>query len=295
MAFINKEVKIGIIAILALAILYIGFIFLKGINLFSDTNVYYVKLINIDGLAPQSDVIVSGMKIGSVGDFEYNHAENNIIVSIEVNKDFYIAKGSTASLAKEMLGSTKLEINMPEGTNSYLQSGDTIKGTIDIDLMSTAAEIIPQVQNLLPKMDSILTSINIILANPSIKTSLHNIEELTCELKTTTNQVNSILCKDVPNILNKADNVCTNMEEITHTLKGVDIKAMEGNINNTMLELQLFANKLNNENSNLGLLLNDSSIYNNLDSTLNNASNLLKDLRLNPKRYVHFSIFGKKK
>jgi phospholipid/cholesterol/gamma-HCH transport system substrate-binding protein len=126
MAFINKEVKIGIIAILALAILYIGFIFLKGINLFSDTNVYYVKLINIDGLAPQSDVIVSGMKIGSVGDFEYNHAENNIIVSIEVNKDFYIAKGSTASLAKEMLGSTKLEINMPEGTNSYLQSGDTI-------------------------------------------------------------------------------------------------------------------------------------------------------------------------
>lgn len=294
MRFFTKEVKIGITTILALIIIYIGFIFLKGINLFSDTDVYYVKLNNISGLAPQSDVMVSGMKIGSVRDIEYNQEERNIIVSIEVNKGFSIIEGSTASLAKEMLGSTKLDIVMPNGINNHMHVGDTIIGKEVVDLMSSAADMLPQMQTLLPKLDSILTSINAILADPALMTSLHNIEEVTCELKTTTDRVNTLLENDVPCILNKTNSICLNVEAVTNNLKGIDFNGLENNINNTMQGLQLFTNKLNNENSSLGLLLNDNSLYNNLDSTLYNASSLLKDLRLHPKRYVHFSLFGRK-
>ena len=294
MIFFTKEVKIGITAILALAIIYTGFIFLKGINLFNDTYTYYVKINNINGLTPQSDVLVSGMKIGSVKSINYNSEERNILITIEVNKEFTIVKGSTASLTKEMLASTKLELNMPDTNYPSLEPGDTIIGKETIDLMASASEIVPQIQNLLPKMDSILTSINTILLHPSIQTSIHNIEILTNELRTTTNEVNSLLAKDVPSILNKTDAICYNMEIVTSNLKDIDFKELEGNVNTTMQSIQLFTNKLNNENSNLGLLLNNNSLYHNLDSTLYNASTLLKDLRLQPKRYVHFSLFGRK-
>lgn len=294
MFFLTKEVKIGITAILALVIIYTGFIFLKGINLFNDTYTYYVKINNISGLTPQSDVLVSGMKIGSVKNIRYNYETRNILISIEVDKDFTIVKGSTASLAKEMLASTKLEINMPDNSYTPLTPGDTITGKETIDLMASASEIVPQIQNLLPKMDSILTSINAILLDPSIQTSIHNIEVLTNELRTTTSEVNSLLAKDVPSILNKADAICYNMEIVTNNIKDIDFKGLEGNVNTTMHSLQLFTNKLNNDNSSLGLLLNDNSLYHNLDSTLYNASTLLKDLRLQPKRYVHFSLFGRK-
>ena len=294
MTFFTKEVKIGITAILALAVIYTGFIFLKGINLFNDTYTYYVKINNINGLTPQSDVLVSGMKIGSVKSINYNPEDRNILIAIEVNKEFTIIKGSTACLTKEMLASTKLEINLPANSYLPLEPGDTIIGKETTDLMASASEIVPQIQNLLPKMDSILTSINTILIDPSIQTSIHNIEALTTELRTTTNEVNNLLAKDVPSILNKTDAICYNMEIATNNLKDIDFKGVESNVNTTLQSLQLFTNKLNNENSNLGLLLNDNSLYHNLDSTLYNASALLKDLRLQPKRYVHFSLFGRK-
>jgi len=294
MTFFTKEVKIGITAILALAVIYTGFFFLKGINLFNDTYTYYVKINNINGLTPQSDVLVSGMKIGSVKSINYNPEERNILIAIEVNKEFTIIKGSTACLTKEMLASTKLEINLPANSYLPLEPGDTIIGKETTDLMASASEIVPQIQNLLPKMDSILTSINTILIDPSIQTSIHNIEALTYELRTTTNEVNNLLAKDVPSILNKTDAICYNMEIATNNLKDIDFKGLESNVNTTMQSLQLFTNKLNNENSNLGLFLNDNSLYHNLDSTLYNASALLKDLRLQPKRYVHFSLFGRK-
>lgn len=294
MIFFTKEVKIGITAIFALAIIYAGFVFLKGINLFNDTDTYYVKLNNINGLIPQSDVVVCGMKIGSVSDINYNNEDRNVIITIDVYKDFSIISGSSAGLAKEMLGSTKLEIIMPDNNYTTLEPGDTISGKETADLMSSAEEIVPQIQNLLPKIDSILVSINTVLADPSIQTSIYNIEALTSELRTTTAGINHILGEDVPLILNKADAICTNMEITTSNLKDIDFKGLENNINTTMLGLHLFTNKLNNENSNLGLLLNDNSLYMNLDSTLYNASALLKDLRLQPKRYVHFSLFGRK-
>ena len=294
MIFFTKEVKIGITAIFALAIIYAGFVFLKGINLFNDTDTYYVKLNNINGLIPQSDVVVCGMKIGSVSDINYNNEDRNVIITIDVYKDFSIISGSSAGLAKEMLGSTKLEIIMPDNNYTTLEPGDTISGKETADLMSSAEEIVPQIQNLLPKIDSILVSINSVLAKPSIQTSIYNIEALTSELRTTTSGINHILGEDVPLILNKADAICTNMEIATNNLKDIDFKGLENNINTTMQGLHLFTNKLNNDNSNLGMLLNDNSLYMNLDSTLYNASALLKDLRLQPKRYVHFSLFGRK-
>lgn len=291
---ITKEIKIGITAILAIIIIYLGIVFLKGINLFSNDNIYYIKLNDVNGLASQSDVLMHGMKIGTVGSITYSQSGHYLIVEIEVNKEYKIPVGTTASMAKEMLGSTKINLSAPTATTNYMEVGDTIVGIDSKDLMSTASEMVPQIQSVIPKLDSLLTNLNKITSNPSINSSLQNMEIITEDLKATTGKINRMLSNDISPILTKTNNICQNLETTTSKLNNIDFVCLENNINTTMENVNSFTNRLNNENSSLGLLLNDASVYNNLDSTFINASLLLKDLRTNPKRYVHFSIFGRK-
>lgn len=291
---ITKEIKIGITAILAIIIIYLGIVFLKGINLFSNDNIYYIKLNDVNGLASQSDVLMHGMKIGTVGSITYSQNGHYLTVEIEVNKEYKIPVGTTASMAKEMLGSTKINLSAPTATTNYMEVGDTIVGIDSKDLMSTASEMVPQIQSVIPKLDSLLTNLNKITSNPSINSSLQNMEIITEDLKVTTGKINRMLSNDISPILTKTNNICQNLETTTSKLNNIDFVSLENNINTTMENVNSFTNRLNNENSSLGLLLNDASVYNNLDSTFINASLLLKDLRTNPKRYVHFSIFGRK-
>ena len=291
---ITKEIKIGITAILAIIIIYLGIVFLKGINLFSNDNIYYIKLNDVNGLASQSDVLMHGMKIGTVGSITYSQSGHYLTVEIEVNKEYKIPVGTTASMAKEMLGSTKINLSAPTATTNYMEVGDTIVGIDSKDLMSTASEMVPQIQSVIPKLDSLLTNLNKITSNPSINSSLQNMEIITEDLKATTGKINRMLSNDIFPILTKTNNICQNLETTTSKFNNIDFVSLENNINTTMANVNSFTNRLNNENSSLGLLLNDASVYNNLDSTFINASLLLKDLRTNPKRYVHFSIFGRK-
>lgn len=294
MRFFTKEVKIAITAILAVLIIYIGIIFLKGLKLFSQDTTYYVELSNINGLTVSSEVLVNGMNVGLVKSVSYNPTKQNLTVAIDVTPGFSIPQGSTAVLSKEMLGSTKMNIVLGSDPSLNIQPGDTIRGQESIDLMTEAANMIPQVQSLLPKMDSILASLNKVTSDPAILASLHNMEYITTNLRTTTDRLNGMLEGDMPQLLKKTNNVCDNLEATTGNLRNVDFVGIANNANSTIEGLQLFTNRLNNENSTLGLLLNDASVYNHLDSTLNNASLLLEDIRLQPKRYVHFSLFGKK-
>ena len=147
---------------------------------------------------------------------------------------------------------------------------------------------------LIPKLDSLLSNLNKITSNPSISSSLNNMEIITEDLKITTSKINRMLNNDISPLLTKTNNICQNLETTTSKFNNIDFVSLENNINTTMANVNSFTNRLNNENSSLGLLLNDASVYNNLDSTFRNASLLLEDLRMNPKRYVHFSIFGRK-
>ncbi len=294
MNFFTREIKIGITAILAVAIIYGGMVFLKGMNVFENDNIYYLRMKNVSGLAPQNEVMMCGMKIGQVLTIDYQPATHDLLVKIEVEEGFAIAEGSTASLAKEMLGTTKVSINMPDNAKGFLAKGDTIAGKDTPDLMDAAANLVPQFQAMLPKLDSILTSINTLAANPALNNSLNNIEVLTKDLHTTTVRINGLLGKEVPQLLSKADVICTNLQGVSANLNAVNFNELADNVNSTMTEMQLFTNRLNNENSSLGMLLKDDAMYNNLNSTFANASLLLEDFRLHPKRYVHFSLFGKK-
>ena len=297
----SKEIKIAITTILAIVLVYLGIMFMKGLKLFSTNNIYYVEMNNVGGLAKSGEVIANGMNIGLVKDITYNSNKQTLAVSIELNEGFTLPKNSYANISKDMLGSPKLNIILGTDPNNLLSIGDTIKGEGGGDLMSSVNVMIPKITALIPKLDSIASAINILANDPSLLASIHNLEYVSNNLKTTTNEVNSILGKDVPKLIKHANSICNNLEVSTSKLNDVNFAELATNANNTILsanstisEIKIFTNKLNNRNSTIGKLMNDPSVYNNLDSTMNNAALLLEDLRLHPARYVHFSLFGKK-
>lgn len=295
---ISKEIKIGITAIIAVAIVYLGIIFLKGLKLFSNDVSYFVEMNNVQGMPVASEVLANGLKVGSVKDITFSKEQQSLLVEITVDPSFSIPVGTTAHLSKEMLGTAKLNLDLGPDPSNILSPGDTFKGMAAVDLMSAAGNMIPQVEALLPKVDSILSALNTIANDPSLSASLHNLEEVTADLKTTTKSVNALLNKDVPKLMAHANNVCSNLETSTNTLNQIDLPGIASKADMTLANVQNITFKINtamqSKDNMLGMMMNDNSVILHLDSTMQNSSRLLEDMRLHPKRYVHFSLFGRK-
>lgn len=294
----TKEIKIAIVAIIAIVIVYVGIVMLKGLNLFDDDKEYVVIMSNVTGLSISSDVLANGLKVGYVKNISYNNKTQKLALTLTINKSFSMPEGTTVFVTKEMLGTAKLNLELGKRDGAILQVGDTIYGESPTDLMAAAADMIPEIEKMLPKVDSILTSLNQLVSDPALVATLHNLETTTENLRTSTARINNMLDKDMPQLMTSANHVMSNAETLTASLNRVDIEGIANNANQTISNANLITNKLNtamnSKDSSLGMLLNDNSIALNLDSTMRNASMLLEDLRLHPKRYVHFSLFGKK-
>lgn len=292
----TKEVKIGLIGIAALAMLIFGINYLKGINMFQSANYYYVEYTNINGLADSSPVFANGLKVGTVRNISYNYTRPGYItVEVEIDKEMRIPKGSTGELVTEMLGTVKMNLQLNHKASEFFQPGDTLPGKTNTGLMGAAEEkLVPQVEQMLPKMDSILQSLNKLLADPALTATLHNAEKLTANLDITTRQLNSLMQKDLPQITGKLTTVADNFVVISENLKGIDYASTFNKIDSTLYNVQMLTAKLNRTDNSIGLLFNDPTFYQNLSTTTANAASLLEDLKAHPKRYVHFSLFGKK-
>ncbi|MDY3062411.1 MAG: MlaD family protein [Bacteroidaceae bacterium] len=301
----TKEVKIGITVIVALAMLICGINFLKGINLFQKSNLYYVAFNDISGLGISNPVYANGYRIGIVRTIEYDYNKpGNVYVGIEVEDNIHITQGSYAELEAQMLGGVTMNIMLGQSPIS-LSPGDTIKGGPKISALDKMGQTIPQLQNMMPKIDSILTSINSLLSNPALQQTLTNAALLSEQLKTTTNGINTLLNGKVASIAANLEPTTKNLQHLSYKLDSIDYNSAINNINNTLTQLQKTTttldhavnttmDKINQPNSTLGLLLNDRTLYDNINRNLISSDSLLNDLRLHPKRYVHFSIFGRK-
>ena len=291
----KKEVKIGIIGIAALAMLFFGINYLKGVRMFHASSYYYVEYTDINGLGTSSPVFASGYKVGLVREIQYNHANpGHVVVEVELDKGMQIPKGSTGELVTEMLGTVKMNLKLNLQSKEYCQPGDTLPGIVNNGLMGVAEGIMPKVEQLMPKMDSILNSLNQLLANPALRGTLENTERLTANLDVTTRQLNKLMQNDLPQITGRMITIADNFSTISESLKGIDYAETFQKIDSTLQNVQLLTSKLNSKDNTVGLLFNDPTLYNNLSATTANAASLLEDLQAHPKRYVHFSLFGRK-
>mgnify|MGYP003587429481 FL=1 len=296
MRYFTKEVKIGIAGIISLCMLVYGINYLKGINMFKPTSYFYVKYKDIQGLAKSSPVFADGFRIGTVREIYYDYNRpGNVSVEVELDKDMRIPKGTHAELVTEMLGTVKMNLILAVNPNGAYAIGDTIPGTVNNGLMEAVTKtIMPQFERMLPKLDSIMTSLNKIAADPNIPATLKSVRKTADNLADATTELRSIMKKDVPQMTKKINTIGDNFVAISGDLRSINYASTFNKIDSTMANVKMVTDKLNRKDNSLGLLLNDASLYNNLSNTGANASLLLEDLKSNPKRYVHFSIFGKK-
>ena len=296
---LSKEIRIALVAILGIVIMYFGMNFLKGISLLSDDEVYYITFKDVNGLSASSPIFANGYQVGVVRGIDYDFANNSeIVVTFTVDDDLRIPKGSTAEIISDMMGKVKMNLLIAEDiSQGVVNPGDTIVGSTDAGIVGKVAGIVPDVEKMLPKLDSILISVNALLSDPNITKSMSNVQQITKDLTTSTRELNTLMAnlnKNVPGLMDRANGVLDNTTRLTDNLASVDIDATMSKVNQTLTNVQTLTEKLNNKQGTLGLLMNDPSLYNKLTKTVQSADTLLNNLRAHPKRYVHFSIFGKK-
>lgn len=295
MKYITKEVRIGIAGIIALCILVYGINYLKGINMFKPSSYFYVKFQNVNGLAKSSPVFADGVRVGIVRDiyYDYNQAEN-VIVEVELDTELRIPKGSSAELVSELMGGVRMNILLANNPREKYAVGDTIPGKLNNGMMESVAALMPQIEQMLPKLDSIMISLNNHSDNQSIPATLHSVEKTAANLEVASGQLKVLMGRDIPQLTGKLNTIGDNFITISGNLKEIDYAATFKEIEQTLANVKMVTEKLNSKDNTVGLLLNDPQFYNNLNATTANAASLLEDLKEHPKRYVHFSLFGKK-
>lgn len=294
----TKEVKIAIVAIVGVIILFFGMNFLKGLNLFSSTDDYYIEFKDISGLSSSSPIYADGYQVGTVKDVIYDYSgEHPTRVLVSLDKAMRIPVGSSAEIESDMMGNIKVNLLLANNPRERVMPGGTITGEVNSGALGKAAQMVPTIEKMLPKLDSILTSVNMLLADPAIAQSLHNVKTITDNLTTSSAELNTLmkqLNRNVPTMLAKANGVLDNTNKLTGNLAQLDLATTKQQVDQTIANVQELTSKLNSNNGTLGLLMNDASLYHNLNSTMMSADSLLINLRQHPKRYVHFSLFGKK-
>lgn len=293
-----KEIKIALVAIVGILIMYFGINFLKGMNLFSTNNAYYMTFDDIQGLGASTPIYADGYKVGTVDGMEYDYKENGPIkVKVDINKDLRIPQGSKAEIVKDLMGNLQVNLLLANNPRERVEPGGVIPGAVNGGMMDKAANLIPVVEKMLPKLDSILTSVNALLADPALAASLHNVETITSNLTVSTRELNTLMAglnKQVPGMVRKANGVLDNTNRLTANLASLDVQGTLNKVNQTLESAHQFTEKLNSNQGSLGLLMNDTKLYDNLTSTMSHADSLVIDLKAHPKRYVHFSVFGRK-
>ena len=295
---LTKEIKIALVAIVGILILYFGINFLKGMNLFSTNNAYYMTFDDIQGLGASTPIYADGYKVGTVDGLEYDYKENGPIkVKVDIIKDLRIPQGSKAEIVKDLMGNLQVNLLLANNPRERVEPGGIIPGAVNGGMMDKAASLVPVVEKMLPKLDSILTSVNALLADPALAASLHNVETITSNLTVSTRELNTLMAglnKQVPGMIGKANGVLDNTNRLTANLASLDVQGTLNKVNQTLESAHQFTEKLNSNQGSLGLLMNDTKLYDNLTSTMGHADSLVIDLKAHPKRYVHFSVFGRK-
>lgn len=295
---LTKEIKIALASIVGIVVLFLGLQFLKGLTGFSNDNTIYVSFSDATGLSVSSPVYANGYRVGVVKSLNYDYnPHGKIVAEVGLNKEMRVPRGSRAELASDLLGNIKINLVLGDDPLNMIAAGDTISGCAEVGIMSKVSEMMPVILDIAPKLDSIMTSLNVLLADPALRNTLHNVEGMTNNLNATSQELKSLsatLNREMPTMLHKTNGVLDNTQQLTANLSAVDVAEMTAKVNKTLANVEQMTQKLNSSEGTLGLLMRDKSLYNNLNATAASTDSLMKDLKAHPKRYVHFSIFGKK-
>jgi phospholipid/cholesterol/gamma-HCH transport system substrate-binding protein len=309
---ISYEVKVGAVTLLTIVAFIFLYNFLKGKDFFRNTVNYYAVYDKIGGLAESSPVEINGYKVGIVQSVDFLDSESGkLLVVFSVSKDFKLPRNTVAEIAPlSLIAGMKVQFVYGNGPGTYSE-GDTIPGRLAETLVSKfETELLPlkdKISNLIEVVDSVINSVNEIM-NPEFKKNLNgslaNLNSTTRSLDNIIGSKEKELASTLENISRftkmlsdnsaKMGNTFNSLEEITDTLAAADIYSSVMNLKSSLEKTSLLMGNLNEGKGSAGKLLTNDSLYTNLSSSLASLNELLEDMKANPRRYVHFSIFGKK-
>ena len=295
--YFSKEVKIAISVIVRAVILYFGIEFLKGINLMQPSNYYYIKYDNVAGLTVSTPVTVDGFKVGLVRSIDYDYETyQGAVVEVMLDKKLRIPEGSKAVLQADLLGTVTLTLQLNKYVSTYCSPGDYLVGESDAGLMNNVEEeLLPSLAALLPKIDSLLDGLNGVVRSQELNKTLTNVAQISDELRVASHHISTLLADTVPAIVSDVKRITHNLDGLTAELSQSNIKQTIAHIDGVVASVDTLMAKLHQPDNTVGALLTDRALYDALNRSVTSADSLLIDLRLNPKRYVHFSLFGGKK
>lgn len=292
---------IGSCVILALAILFIGIQFLKGINIFSAANTYTISYENVQGLSVSAPVNINGFKVGIVRNISYDYDNpGHVKVEIEVDDNLRIPKGSEALIESDLLGTASITLKLASG-NDFYAPGSEIPGALKAGMMDNVGaamdDILPSVSAVILKVDTLLTSLNNVVTDPSIKSALTRIDAITANLETTSRDLNALLAtlppitRDVKAITGNFNTASENLSAMSADVRQLPLDSLMNSLQTSVDNLKSLSEQLKDPNSTLGLLMNDPKLYNNLNSTVMSLDSLFTDIKANPKRYINIKVF----
>ena len=309
----TKEIKAGLIAILAIVGFVILFQFMKGKSLFTTDNIFYAKFDNVEGLAASNPVSINGLKVGQVDQIipiTEPDGKIHFVVKVTIDDNFEFSKKSTLEIFEPGLMSGKeMRVNLAYGS-PMAKDGDTLKGAFTLSMMnnisSQVGPVKDQLQDDLKRVDSLMVNANAMTDaqnQQAIRALLSSLNRTVTSFESTSQQTNALLANNDPRIQKMLDNANlatvsarTTIDKYGRVADEVDVQKL----NNTIDKLSLTADKLNgiisgiqNGEGSLGKLAKDEQLYNNLNESSTNLNNLILDLKTNPKRYLNFSVFGK--
>jgi len=311
---ISDETKVGVLAAFGITILIIGYSFLRGNNLFVKNTHYYAIYNKVDGLTSSDPVTLNGLPVGKVMSLDLlDDTSGKSIAKILMNKDIKIPVNSAFQLySSDFLGEKAIQL-LFGNSKQYAQNGDTLAGNVAASLTEEVSmQILPvkkKAEDLLGSVDSTINILKVILKGGQIENSMTNIEKATNSFEHVAKNIDTLiaqqretLSRTFTNIEHITANLDSNSENITRmfknlaqlsdTLSEANIKETVSNLNKALEELQVMLQKVNNGEGTMGMLVNDKKLYDNLTNSTANLESLLADLEANPKKYVHFSLFG---
>ena len=296
---ISKELKTGVIAVGIIVLFIWGFNFLKDQSVYDRTRIFYVEYSNVQGLKPNSLVTINGLEVGKVSNiFFHNEKEGKLVVKMDITNDIEFSSNSVTKIySPDLISPKAIKIIIASDGAQVAENKDTLKGEIDLGIMGEIdGQIGPlkaKLENFVSNTDSLILDLSNLLDaenQRNLKLSIENFKNLSFKV----DQILESNKEKVDSLLIHTNASMRNLSEMTDSLKKADLAATVVKLQATLDKFNGVLDSIQSGNGSIGKLMNDDALYNNLETASKELEELLHDFKINPKRYVHVSVFGKK-
>ena len=298
-----REIKVGLLGLVCLFLLIFGLNYLKGVNIFSPTNSYHGVFVNLHGLDEQAAVYIRGHKVGQVDEIHYDFTRDSaFVIDISVNSDINLPEGTCMALVSDgLLGGMAIELLFPDYNHTssvepaHIEKGSTLPTTYVPGLIeSLQGELLAKISCAVVRVDSLVAQLSAQLEGNHIKSTLERVDRISGDLTEVSAELKQLMATRVPAIVDNADATLADIHDVVADVKAADLKSTVARVDMALDSVNALIADVRSQEGTVGQLLYNKSLYNHIDSAVVSADSLLKDLKAHPKRYVHFSVFGKK-